>query len=319
MVKQMFADLKQLSLEHLKQFKAAFSAGKQQAWVCYFPFLYFFSLRKSVDLYYLEEGGSICLFLLRRNRGDSLPDRMSLYVPPFPLNERALDISTELVNEYNKDWKAKIIWIDESTANQLSFTKGGSYALRYKEDEFLYDPKKYSDLSGREFRDLRNSVSRMKRRGDIEIRPYKTEYAESCMELLREWSERQDPKYSSIGDIVYTKKCLMLYDQFSSIDLNGRVVFVDGKIKCFSFVGQMHDDMGNAFIMKSDLGISGLNKYAFYQAMLQMHDYGLINGASDLGHAGLRFSKMALQPAGILPIYQGYYERSKKALAGNGK
>ncbi len=297
------SELRTISVSDLSLFKGYFEKGNQLGWCYYFPFIYFFSLGKNKQVLFCEDSGSLCLFLLRNKKPTSRESHLSLFFPPVPLNPTALRNSINLVNEFNGEQSARVIWIDEKDAHQIERIEKLDLDVQYREEEYLYDPQLYRELSGTKFRSVRQNLNRIQKKYNPEVKSYEIKYADQCLALLDKWQSSQEKKHEGFEDIVYTKHCLRRADKFESPDLIGKIIFLDNEIKSFGFVGHMQNDVCNFFIGKSDHSITGLNYFLQHQLMLSLEKYGLVNNASDLGHPGLRHAKRSLRPVGMHKMY----------------
>ncbi|MDD3813432.1 MAG: phosphatidylglycerol lysyltransferase domain-containing protein [Desulfocapsaceae bacterium] len=306
----MITELKPISLDDLELFKDAFASGKQQGWVHFFPFLYFTSRRKSRELLFYKDSGSLCLFLHKKNQQDPSSGRMALYFPPTPMNATALKNSINLINDYNKSNNARIIYVDEHDAHEIAGMPNSQLEIKFRGEEYLYDPKLYREMAGAKFAKMRNDFNHLQRTYSLEIIPYDITYADQCLALLKHWEVTQGAKYDSVSDKIFTRNCLRMADKFEAPDLIGKMILVDNQVKSFGFIGEMYNLISCCFIAKSDHSIPGLNNFMWRQLMLSVESSDLVNGTSDLGHPGLKFAKKMLRPVEMIKIFNARQVRA---------
>jgi len=289
-----------IKIEDLPKYKNLLELGMHKAWCYYFPFLFLFSQSKNRTILVGEDSGSMCFYLLRENVGKQ--PKLSLYFPPLPMNTQVLKNCFQRIHDFKKSHNASILWIDEHHLDELKNVSGINTALR--EHEYIYSPDNFSDLSGGNFRKLRQNLSKVNQLENIEMRSYQSADMGECLELLKGWRGEQGDKYEGNADYSYVRYCLKMSELFNEKDLYGKVFLIDGKIRSFGFVGETHSGMGNLFIGKSDHSVQGLNYFMQYHLILSMQAYPLLNNASDMGYPGLRFAKEHLRPIAMHGVYK---------------
>lgn len=292
--------LRPISLNDIQDYKSRLTAGQHKAWCYFFPFLYLFSQSQSRTILISEDSGSLCLYMLRESSAKE--PRLHLYFPPLPMNVSVLKRCLQRIHEFRRVKQAAILWIDGHHKESLSGVSG--LTIKYRESEYLYDPKNFNDLSGGKFRKLRQNINKVKQLNNLEIRSYTTSDEKACRQLLKNWRNEQGERYEGNADSSYVKYCLKMADLFSTADLYGKVFSLQGKICSFGFVGETYPGMGNLFIGKSDHRIQGLNYFMQYEMIRSMQSYSLLNNASDMGYAGLKFAKEHLRPVAMHKVYK---------------
>jgi len=295
--------LRAVGLDDLPLFREAFARGRQQGWVHYFPFLYFFNQGRNRELLFYEDHGAICLFLHKWHDNPEKRPSLDLYVPPFPMQADALHRACRLIGDYNGEGRGRIVWIDDKEAAIVE-NSGFGFQLHPLGEEYIYDPRRYEDISGSAFRNLRQNIMRAKRYDNLTVEPYSIADAGECLQLLDLWHSQQAEKIDHLDDAVYTRTCLQMADHFLEPDLIGRVVKIDGRIRAFGFFGRMYDGMGNGFIGKADHTVTGLLYYLLYHLMRDLADFDRINNASDQGRPGLQFAKRMLRPVAMHAVFR---------------
>lgn len=303
-----FRGLKTLHVDDLAIFKKQTQKADKSGWVYYFPFLYFWSLSNSRELLIGEQNNSVKLFLLR-NLNKEIKPKFELFIPPLPFNESVLESALDTLYKYDKKYKAKILWVDRDDLKKIrSFSKFDDILFKPREQEYIYDPKIYNNLSGNKFRHIRRGINKIKDLKNVEVIDYSDKYLEDCLKLLDIWKSEQSIKYRTLGDLTYTGLCLKNFHLFENKNLFGLIIKVNNEIKSFAFSGEMTKNIGNLFISKSDPNINGLNVYMQYLMLMKMQNLEFLNAASDMGYEGLRFNKQSFRPVKMLNMYKAYYD-----------
>jgi len=292
--------LRRLELNDLQIYKSAINQTNRICWQQYFPFLYFFYVvNGSEDLLISEVDGSVCIYNLKFE-GKQL--KLRLCFLPMPMNERVLKECLERVREYNNNKRAVICWVDEEDIRMLGNLNASVRAIPLNR-EYIYNPEIYRSLSGKNTRELRRNLDKVRARDDVEVRMFATGDAEGCLALMDEWAAIQQDKYERIAYQRYTRNCVRDNAVFDNKDLFGKIVLIDGKISAFGFAGEIRAGLANLFITYSDHNIKGLNKFLIYQMMLDMEGYDLVNSAM-ADTPGLKYAKASLFPVSMHGMYR---------------
>lgn len=294
------AGLRPFTLADLPAYKRALDTGGRICWQQYFPFLYFYyAMNGAEDLLLEEVDGSLCVYRLK-HRGQT--PSLCLYFLPLPMNGGVLRHCLERVRAFNGGGRAMIYWVD---AEDVGCLAGLWDSLRIfpMNQEYLYDPKLYRDLSGRRTKELRHNLNRIAARGDVTVRPFANDDAEDCIALMDEWAEQQRQKYEAIAYRRYTKNCVRHAGLFAAPDLIGKVVLIDGRIRAFGFAGEIRRDLANLFVTYSDLVINGLNRFLIYQLLRDLDGCDIVNSAM-ADTPGLAAAKASLCPVAMHGMFR---------------
>ncbi len=293
------SQLKKITIEDQESYNKYLQLEDKKGWLYYFPYLLFLSESSKSQVYLYEFQDSMCVFYLG-------PKRLSLYFLPFPFSNEALNNATDILQNYNEETRSSILCIYDDELELINANK--KLKISYKGinyDEYLYIPTKYDTLAGGKFRKLRQNLSKITARDDIQVRDYTRQDLPNCLALLEQWGEEQGAtKYQSVSGHGYTKACLKMAHLFSPPELFGIVILVAGEIKSFGFSGAINSHYGNLFIGKSDHTITGLNYFLQFTIIKKMQNYKLLNHSDDGGSEGLRFAKRMLRPDMIYKIHK---------------
>lgn len=282
---------------HAPRLEDAFSAAGKRLWCYYAPFLCCYSLppRRQVLLADGEHGLRL-LVLHSTPKGR----HVDLLVPPVPFSQDGLDATLRELRAVNGERPMRILWADQEDAGRLDI---GSFAVRPKDADYLYDPARIVAASGREYRDLRKRLNRFRREAYAQFRCMGPEDLPACQELLKHWRHRQGRKQPFLLDWGYTRAALERYEVWSGEILKGWVVLIQGRVRAFAFGGRMQEGLANFFVAKTDPDVFGLSEFLRWNVYAALSGYALVNDAGDLGIPGLRQHKLKFRPVERLAAY----------------
>ena len=284
-------ELRPIELTDEACFREAIETERPQSWIYYFPFLYCFAQRKEMTLLWEKVNASICLYMLKTSKGEQ---RLSLFVPPFPLDLAALQAARQRIAEYNGDSSCRIVWAEEKYDDVLR-TQG--FDLKPREDEYVYDTLKVNATIGSEFRRLRQLLGRCQRLPGLQLRPYQAEDEKECHSLLDRWFEMlTEDKGINVYGYGYVRSCIQNAFSFRAGSLLGEVTTHNEAIVGFTFGGPIHSAMGSLFISISDHTIEGLGYIQRHNFMRRFPELEFFNDSSDTGRAGIAHVKRQFSP-----------------------
>lgn len=281
--------LRSLELSDLQLYKNALDQAGRLGWHQYFPYLHF----RYGDLLIGEELGTVCIFR-KVNRVNGTV-KLQLYFLPMPMNEVVLNRCLERIRTFNRQKRAEICRVDEQDLENLAYF-GDSLQSFPLEKEYVYSPRSYHSLAGPKNQKLRQDIKRITARNDVEVREFTEEDKKECITLMDEWAVMQQDKYpGQVSARGFARRCVRNSTLFGKRDVFGLVVLIAGRIRSVGFAGEIRQGLANLFITYSDHSYFGLNRFLFYQLMLRLDDYDLVNyaGAST---PGLEFAKESLRP-----------------------
>lgn len=283
---------------HARRLQGVFASASKSAWCYYAPFLCSFSLRPAREVFVAEHEGALWLPVRRADRSGRV--WFDLVVPPLPLAIEPLTAVLDEMRAINQGRLPRILWLDEADRRRLP---SDCLEVRIKSREYLYEPSTVVTAAGRPYRDLRKRLRRFERESDPHFRDLTSADIPDCLKLLRRWRQRQGRKREFLLDWGYTRSALSMYGHWSSEELHGWCVELNGRIAAFAFAGRMHAGLANFFVAKTDTDVSGLSEYlrtGVYRALI---GYDLVNDAGDLGLPGLRQHKRKFRPVARIPVY----------------
>lgn len=185
----------------------------------------------------------------------------------------------------------------ESQARELE--EKGFYVVEDRDNfDYLYFREELSELSGRKFHRKKNLVNFFMGAYSCEGKPLIDKYINDALEVLEKWQAAQEDK----GDYQAAKEALMMCDPLA---LCGFMYYVEGKPAAWVLGEELTPD---TFVIHFEKGVDeykGLLQYVNKSfAELLPAKYKFINREQDLGHEGLRKSKLSYRPAGFVKKYK---------------
>jgi hypothetical protein len=290
-------NLAPVEIENAEVFLSAAERGRVNAWLYYFPLLYFYGQYRAHLLRWESYGGSILVYQIRRQEGRS---RMDLYLPPFPFDPGALRHARKRMREFNGDRAARIIWVQESDA--LPVARAG-FGVFFREEEFIFDRSAIMGLEGSGFKKLRQKLSSALRHGSVETRPYTSADQPACLAVLEKWRGRLLANGIAPSGYSYTLSCLEMAELFPPSLLRGMVIECDQVVRGFAFTGQLAGTLGCNFLCITDAEFKSLSYLLCYRMMAEFPDLVLFNDSSDTGRPGLHAAKQLFKPVVMHSLY----------------
>ena len=291
--------LKVLDVTDYERYRDALTEGLPMGWSYYFPFLLTNNRegRSALLIGYDEE--SVCTYLWRVRKGKP---RLDVHAAPMPMNVAVLRRCLERANTYNADWSAKVRRVDAKDADVIGTMP--HIRLRMRKSQYLFDPRNYTELSGKKFYTVRRNVKRVDELPDVEVRPFTPADAEASHELLQRWRKAHRATHGSAGGFGISRRAIDLIGQLPDNVLCGEAVYVDGKLAAFAFGGELRPGLACSFERKSNNDIRGLSFFQLRSLLLAFRNYDLVNDGSDTGRAGLRQLKDSFRPIGMHTEYR---------------
>jgi uncharacterized protein len=187
------------------------------------------------------------------------------------------------------------------------------YVLTPKDSDYLYHTSKLIHLKGNLYKSPRAAYNRVIRTHRIEFSPYRIIDQESCLTLFHRWvHQKKDVPFSSSGPHE-DAACLMLHDaasahrvalqEFRELGLIGRVVWVDGTLKAYTFGYHLSQQVFCVLLEVADRAVYGLSQYLFREFCREFQQYPFINTMDDSGLPRLAGAKMSYHPCQLVPNF----------------
>jgi hypothetical protein len=230
-----------------------------------------------------------------------------LYLPPLgeKISFKALESSFELMDSRNKN--SSVSRVENVEAVDVGVLQESGYRLRAKPGEYLCSRKSLSELKGDSYKSKRAVVNFFLKHYGACFREYLPADRQACLELYRLWSRERsstshDPVYRGmLGDNL---TCLeKMFADFQVLDLNARVVEVEGKIKAFTVGFEISPETFCILYEFADLSVKGLSQYIFRGFCQELEGYKYINIMDDSGLKNLKAVKESYRPLRLIPAF----------------
>ena len=184
----------------------------------------------------------------------------------------------------------------------------GCFTFREVEEhaDYIYEAEKLASLAGRGMKKKRNLCNRFEAEHDWRYVPLTRELIPACEEMLMSWCEENAGRLDA--SIVYEREAVMrAFQNYEQLNLDGGVLFVDGKLSGFSFGEMTNSDTFDYHVEKASMNIKGAYTMVhreFIRMLLSVHpNLKWINCEEDLGIEQLRQAKLNYKPAFLLRKY----------------
>jgi hypothetical protein len=293
------AGLKVLEKSDLETFQSMLNKGEQVGWAYYFPYLLTRNRPGQSCTLFIEYEGSICLFnwQLIGNK-----PRIDLLAAPSPMNQYALKGCIERANDFNADYSARIMRIDDKDSKAVADI---GIHVRERKQQYIFSPRNYNNLSGKKYYTLRRNVTLIKNQPDVEVVPYSKSHAQDCHRLLNKWGKLHRAKHGTFGGVGISRRIIDLAGTIPDDVLRGQVIYIEGQLAAFTFGGQIRPGLACSFERKCDTDVRGLSYYQLWSFLCGFDDETLVNDGSDAGSAGLRQLKDSFRPIYMHSEYRG--------------
>ena len=229
-------------------------------------------------------------------------------IPPMgaSLNQEVIQRTYAFTLETNR--AKQIARIENVPANLIPlFQEMGFHAVQ-KETEYLYETRDLIELKGDRYKSKRAAYNALIRKYPAaQLQPYQPDHLADCLALYELW--RQE-RWKQFHDDVYRA---MLDDSqhshrtglmnYKELGLIGRVVFVDGDLKGYTFGYPLNSEIFCILFEVTDLGIKGLAQFLFREFCRDQAAYQWISTMDDSGLENLKRVKLSYRPAKQLSSY----------------
>jgi hypothetical protein len=292
--------LKRASIDDYADYSTALESSRPKGSSYYLPGLLAYQRPGRREILIEEDEGSICIYRWESKQGRS---RLDVYLAPTPMNSAVLQRCIERSNEYNQDRSARILRIDADAASAVSSL---GLKVRKRREQYLFTPKKYSDLAGKELYTIRRNYSRIDKLNDVRVETFSPAHAENCHALLNRWRAEHRERHGSAGGYGSSKRIIDLAGKLPESALTGQVVLIEDRLVAFSFGGNIHSGMACSFERKCENQFNGLTYFQLRNFLLHLDSYSIVNDGSDAGRPGLKQLKDSFRPLEMHAEYRGY-------------
>ena len=230
-----------------------------------------------------------------------------MYLPPLGRHPKSKVIEDVfgIMDGFNNN--PQISRIENVTRKDLAFYQRLGYEAQGKYPEYLCLRSELAALKGNAFKSKRAVFNYFTKHYAFEYLPFSLKYRQACITLYEEWMHARAAKYT---DSLYRG---MLEDSRSSLktllkdcrqlDIIGRIVKIESKIKAFTFGFQLEKRTFCILYEIADLSIKGLAQFIFRKFCLELDNYKYINIMDDSGLDNLKQVKQSFHPKRLIPAY----------------
>ncbi len=257
--------------------------------------------RNFFDFYWTIIDNQFCLFA--NQDGD--------YFMPLPpmggsLSQKVIRQAYAFTLETNR--AKQIARIENVPASLILFFQQMGFHAVQKETEYLYETDALIQLKGNRYKSKRAAYNLLIRNQPAaQLQSYQSTYLGGCIALYESWKQE---RWGQFHDDIYRA---MLEDSGRShraglmnhkeLGLVGRVVFIDGVLKGYTFGYPLNSEIFCVLFEITDLGIKGLAQFLFREFCREQAAYRWINTMDDSGLENLKRVKLSYRPAKQLPSY----------------
>tara|TARA_Y100001970_G_scaffold172312_1_gene210640 strand:- start:412 stop:1074 length:663 start_codon:yes stop_codon:yes gene_type:complete len=207
----------------------------------------------------------------------------------------------EVLKKINQS-NIKFLWVDDIDKSKLEKYFKNQIEIEKKSSEYIYDPKKICSLKGSEFRDIRKKINSVKKY-QPKFSYLDTDDISEVLQLLKTWRKFQGRKNNFLLDWGYTNSAVKCFFDFDSSRFNAWKVTISSQIVAVGMAGKINNQIANMFIAKTNVNIHGLSEFLRWQMFSSLHEFQIVNDASDLGISGLKQHKLKFRPIEFQAVY----------------
>ena len=253
------------------------------------------------DFYWAIIDDQFCLFA--NQDGDCF-----MPIPPMgaSLNQEVIRQAYAFLLETNR--AKQIARIENVPACLIpSFQEMGFHTVQ-KETEYLYETTNLIQLKGDRYKSKRAAYNALIRNHPAaQLQPYQPAHLGGCLALYESWRQergaqsRDDIYQAMLEDSRHSHRTGLTH--YEELGLVGRVVFIDGVLKGYTFGYPLNSEIFCILFEVTDLRIKGLAQFLFREFCREQSAYRWINTMDDSGLENLKRVKLSYRPAKQLSSY----------------
>src|SRR3989338_5853492 len=211
-----------------------------------------------------------------------------MYLPPLgpSANQGVINECFEFM--YGINGKKGITRIDNVSHQMLSLFPGQEFKFYKKGYEYCYYREEIASFRGNAFKSQRASYNKFIKNNNYKFLPYAPKMQQGCAELYGRWAkQRLDSHKDGVYQQLIEENALVhqqLLKFYQELDLIGRVVLIDGKIKAYTLGYPLTSDIFCVLLEITDLDVAGLSAFIFREFCKDeaLKDFKFINVMDDL-------------------------------------
>ncbi|WP_346354762.1 DUF2156 domain-containing protein [Azotosporobacter soli] len=266
-----------------------------------------FMWRKATKLRWAESDGYICL--KTEWQGEKA------FCPPIGEGTGLALLLDKLEDVCRQEgFRLEFRGVENKVRLQLEAARPDYFSFAPDRDDFdyVYRSEDLIKLSGRKYHAKKNHLNSFRKSyGNHEYQTMDALNALDCITFLDDWCRQRG--YQS-GDELDQERGAVIeaLTNFSTLDLSGGIIYVDGAIQAFSFGEQVRPDMAVIHVEKANAELRGIYP-AINQRFCQeaWSDVQYINREEDMGLEGLRLAKESYHPVKFVEKYRATLSSAK--------
>lgn len=236
-------------------------------------------------------------------------DRIGCFLYLAPLakenNKAAVNEAFKIMDSFNQN--REISRIENAEENDLLFYRTLGYEYKRRSDDYICKRNELVELKGNRFKSKRACLNHFVRHYKFEYLPFSLRYKGDCLKLYEIWMSGrkeniQDALYRGMLEDSFVCFKTLLRD-FGKLNLTGRIVRINGRIKAFSFGFALNEDTFCILYEITDLSVKGLSQFIFRQFCSELRGYKYINIMDDSGLENLKKVKLSYRPIKLAGAY----------------
>ncbi len=250
------------------------------------------------------------------------PDGVFMPLPPLgprflPSSSKFRPLHTvlarvmDLMDSYNRG--SKVTRIENIPLELKEDMVSLGYALTSKDADYLYRTEDLVALKGNPYKSQRAAYNRFLRSHRMRQCPYRLRDRDTCLALLDRWIHQKDDVPLSRNLPHEEVARLMLRDavkahqvalnEYRELGIAGRVLWVDGSIKGYTFGYPRSPQVFCVLLEVADRSVYGLSHYLFREFCREFQQYPYMNTMDDSGLPSLGRAKRAYRPCQFVPNF----------------
>ncbi|MCM8796350.1 MAG: phosphatidylglycerol lysyltransferase domain-containing protein [Candidatus Omnitrophica bacterium] len=230
-----------------------------------------------------------------------------LYLPPLGdrITPDVLNESFKIMDRVNKKNRdaSRIENIEEK---EISAYTALGLNCAWKSRDYVYRRSCLVNLKGDKFKSKRASYNYFLKHNKFEYRAFGKEDSDECLAIYLAWIKQRTTGRDKLYDGMLKDSLnsfIAMLEGFGRLDLTGRVVTIDGKIKAFTFGYKLNASTFCVLYEIADLEIKGLAQFIFRAFCAELKEYSYINVMDDSGLENLARVKLSYRPLRLLNSY----------------
>ncbi len=243
--------------------------------------------------------GRLCLFA-------ESPDGLFMPLPPLGAPPTK-DLLARLFEDLSSQAKGVgVARIENVPADMAKEWQTWGYRVAPKDAEYLYRTDDLVTLRGDRYKSQRAACNQLLREARVRVEPYDRAQRDQCWSLFETWRGQKAPGHAGtwpaylLEDAGFFHRRLL--EEALALGLTGWVLWVDDRVRGYTFGGALGDDVFCVMAEIADRSVTGAAETIFRECArgAAAAGFGWMNTMDASGLAGLARSKQAYHPASLV-------------------